>query len=111
MSVSKPPLDAERGVVWAHAVFDQRTVNEGVPSDGRKFAFRGFNRPNSILRHRSVPHRERQDSARRDDRPGGVIQKRTDLSRHASRKWHSQPAGRTLDGHIEDIVELVPTSK
>jgi hypothetical protein len=44
-----PLVDSERGVVWAHAVFDQGTVNEGVLSDGRKYAFRGFNRPGSIL--------------------------------------------------------------
>jgi hypothetical protein len=44
-----PLVDSERGVVWAHAVFDQGTVNEGLLSDGRKYAFRGFNRPGSIL--------------------------------------------------------------
>lgn len=44
-----PLVDAERGVVWSHAVFDQGTVNEGVLSDGRKYAFKGFNRPSSIL--------------------------------------------------------------
>ena len=44
-----PLVDAERGVVWSHAVFDQGTVNEGVLSDGRKYTFRGFNRPGSIL--------------------------------------------------------------
>jgi hypothetical protein len=44
-----PLVDSERGVVWSHAVFDQGTVNEGVLSDGRKYTFRGFNRPGSIL--------------------------------------------------------------
>jgi hypothetical protein len=44
-----PLVDSERGVVWAHAVFDQGTVNEGTLSDGRKYTFRGFNRPSSIL--------------------------------------------------------------
>ena len=44
-----PLVDNERGVVWSHAVFDQGTVNEGTLSDGRKYAFRGFNRPASIL--------------------------------------------------------------
>ncbi len=44
-----PVVDSERGVVWAHAVFDQGTVNEGVLSDGRRYTFRGFNRPASIL--------------------------------------------------------------
>jgi hypothetical protein len=44
-----PLVDQERGVVWAHAVFDQGTVNSGVLSDGRRYAFRGFNRPSSIL--------------------------------------------------------------
>jgi hypothetical protein len=42
-------VDQERGVVWAHAVFDQGTVNSGVLSDGRPYTFRGFNRPSSIL--------------------------------------------------------------
>jgi hypothetical protein len=44
-----PLVDAERGVVWSHAVFDQGTVNSGVLSDGRPYSFRGFNRPGSIL--------------------------------------------------------------
>jgi hypothetical protein len=44
-----PLVDAERGVVWAHSVFDQGTVNSGVLSDGRPYIFRGFNRPSSIL--------------------------------------------------------------
>jgi hypothetical protein len=44
-----PLVDNERGVVWSHAVFDQGTVNSGVLSDGRKYAFKGFNRPSSIL--------------------------------------------------------------
>jgi hypothetical protein len=44
-----PLVDRERGIVWAHAVFDQGTVNEGTLSDGRKHTFRGFNRPSSIL--------------------------------------------------------------
>ena len=44
-----PVVDAERGVVLSHAVFDQGTVNKGVLSDGREYSFRGFNRPSSIL--------------------------------------------------------------
>ena len=44
-----PLVDAERGVVWAHVVFDQGTVNEGVLSDGTKHRYPGFNRPASIL--------------------------------------------------------------
>jgi hypothetical protein len=44
-----PLVDAERGIVWAHAVFDQGTVNEGVLSNGEKYSYRGFNRPGSIL--------------------------------------------------------------
>jgi hypothetical protein len=44
-----PLVDQEHGVVWAHAVFDQGTVNSGVLSDGRPYTFRGFNRPSSIL--------------------------------------------------------------
>ena len=44
-----PLVDAERGVVWAHAVFDQGTVNQGVLADGTKHSYRGFNRPSSIL--------------------------------------------------------------
>lgn len=44
-----PVVDQERGVVWSHVVFDQGTVNEGVLSDGRKYTFKGFNRPSSIL--------------------------------------------------------------
>src|SRR5215467_5588769 len=44
-----PLVDAERGVVWAHGVFDQGTVNSGVLSDGTKHSYPGFNRPSSIL--------------------------------------------------------------
>ena len=44
-----PVVDQERGIVWAHVVFDQGTVNSGVLSDGRPYTFRGFNRPSSIL--------------------------------------------------------------
>jgi hypothetical protein len=44
-----PLVDAERGIVWAHGVFDQGTVNSGVLSDGTKHSYPGFNRPSSIL--------------------------------------------------------------
>ena len=44
-----PLVDQERGVVWAHCVFDQGTVNSGVLSDGTKHSYQGFNRPSSIL--------------------------------------------------------------
>jgi len=44
-----PLVDSERGVVWAHSVFDQGTVNQGVLSDGTKHSYPGFNRPSSIL--------------------------------------------------------------
>jgi len=44
-----PLVDSERGVVWAHTVFDQGTVNEGTLSDGTKHRYPGFNRPGSIL--------------------------------------------------------------
>ena len=44
-----PLVDRERGVVWAHAVFDQGTVDKGTLSDGRPYEFPGFNRPSSIL--------------------------------------------------------------
>jgi hypothetical protein len=44
-----PLVDAERGVVWAHCVFDQGTVNSGTLSDGRAYSYGGFNRPSSIL--------------------------------------------------------------
>ncbi len=44
-----PVVDRERGAVFAHAVFDQGTVNKGVLSDGRPYVYQGFNRPSSIL--------------------------------------------------------------
>jgi hypothetical protein len=44
-----PLVDMERGVVWAHCVFDQGTVNSGVLADGTKHSYPGFNRPSSIL--------------------------------------------------------------
>ncbi len=44
-----PVVDLERGIVWAHAIFDQGTVSKGVLADGTPFEYRGFNRPSSIL--------------------------------------------------------------
>ena len=44
-----PLVDMERGIVWAHCVFDQGTVNSGVLADGTKHSYPGFNRPSSIL--------------------------------------------------------------
>ena len=44
-----PVVDQERGIVWAHSIFDQGTVNKGVLSNGKQFEFKGFNRPSSIL--------------------------------------------------------------
>jgi len=44
-----PLVDAERGVVWAHVVFDQGTVKSGILSDGRPYTFPFFNSPSSIL--------------------------------------------------------------
>lgn len=44
-----PVVDQERGVVYAHSVFDQGTVKKGVLSNGKAFEFKGFNRPSSIL--------------------------------------------------------------
>ena len=44
-----PVVDRERGVVWAHTVFDQGTVSKGTLSDGRPHEYPGFNRPSSIL--------------------------------------------------------------
>lgn len=44
-----PVVDRERGIVWAHAIFDQGTVNKGILSDGRPYEFKFFNRPSSIL--------------------------------------------------------------
>lgn len=44
-----PVVDQERGIVWAHAVFDQGTVNSGILSTGERYTFNGFNRPSSIL--------------------------------------------------------------
>ena len=44
-----PVVDRERGIVWAHAIFDQGTVSKGVLSDGRPYSFPMFNRPSSIL--------------------------------------------------------------
>jgi hypothetical protein len=44
-----PVVDRERGIVYAHCVFDQGTVSKGVLSDGRPHQYPGFNRPSSIL--------------------------------------------------------------
>ena len=44
-----PVVDRERGIVWAHAIFDQGTVSKGILSDGRPYEFKFFNRPSSIL--------------------------------------------------------------
>jgi hypothetical protein len=44
-----PVVDQERGIVFAHSVFDQGTVSKGILSDGRPYEFPFFNRPSSIL--------------------------------------------------------------
>jgi hypothetical protein len=44
-----PRVDTERGVVWAHCVFDQGTVNQGVLSERTRHSYPGFTRPSSIL--------------------------------------------------------------
>jgi hypothetical protein len=44
-----PVVDQERGIVWAHAIFDQGTVNSGILSTGERYTFPSFNRPSSIL--------------------------------------------------------------
>ena len=44
-----PLVDAERGIIWAHCVFDQGTVNSGTLSNGQPYSYPGFNRPSSIL--------------------------------------------------------------
>jgi hypothetical protein len=44
-----PVVDQERGIVWAHAIFDQGTVNSGILSTGERYTFNSFNRPSSIL--------------------------------------------------------------
>jgi hypothetical protein len=44
-----PVVDRERGIVWAHAIFDQGTVSKGVLADGQPHEYKGFNRPSSIL--------------------------------------------------------------
>jgi hypothetical protein len=44
-----PVVDRERGIVWAHAIFDQGTVSKGVLSNGQPHEYKGFNRPSSIL--------------------------------------------------------------
>ena len=42
-----PVVDQDRGIVWAHAVFDQGTVNSGILSTGERYTFAGFNRPST----------------------------------------------------------------
>ena len=68
-----PLVDSERGVVWAHCVFDQGTVNQGVLSDGTKHSYPGLQPAEQHPRHRSVPDREREDPPRGDDRTVGDV--------------------------------------
>ncbi|HTC91708.1 MAG TPA: hypothetical protein VK686_25555 [Bryobacteraceae bacterium] len=44
-----PLVDAERGIVFTHVVFDQGTVSSGILSDGRPYKFPFFKSPSSIL--------------------------------------------------------------
>jgi len=53
-----PVVDQERGIVWAHAIFDQGTVNSGILSTGERYTFPGFNRPSSIPGDGSLPDRK-----------------------------------------------------
>ena len=68
-----PLVDGERGVVWAHAVFDQGTVNEGTLSDGTKYKYPRLQPAQQHPGHRGVPDRERQDPPRGDDRTLGDL--------------------------------------
>ena len=66
-----PLVDVERGVVWAHAVFDQGTVNSGVLVGRHQAQLPGLQPAEQHPRDRGVPDRGRQDPPRRDDRTGG----------------------------------------
>ena len=68
-----PLVDAERGVVWAHAVFDQGTVNSGCAVGRHEAQLSGLQPAEQHSGDRGVSDRGRQDPPRRDDRPGGVV--------------------------------------
>ena len=68
-----PLVDSERGVVWAHAVFDQGTVNEGVAVGRHETQVPGLQPAGQHSGHRGVPDRERQDPPCRNDRPGRYV--------------------------------------
>ena len=67
-----PLVDAERGVVWAHVVFDQGTVNSGRALGRHEAQLSGLQPAEQHSGHRGVSDRERQDPPRRDDRPSAV---------------------------------------
>ena len=81
-----PLVDSERGVVWAHAVFDQGTVNQGVLSDGTKHSYPGLQPAEQHPGHRGVPDRERQDPPRRDDRSRGDVSHELAVARRPERQ-------------------------
>ena len=68
-----PLVDQERGVVWAHCVFDQGTVNSGVLVGRDQAQLPGLQPAEQHPGHRSVPDRKRKDPPRRDDRAGGHV--------------------------------------
>ena len=68
-----PLVDSERGVVWAHAVFDQGTVNEGTLSDGTEIHVQRLQSAEQHSGDRGVPDRRRQDPPCRNDRPRRVL--------------------------------------
>ena len=81
-----PLVDPERGVVWAHCVFDQGTVNQGVLSDGTKHSYPGFNRPSSILVTEAFLIERRKDPSSGDDRALGDLSHELAVARGPERK-------------------------
>jgi hypothetical protein len=55
-----PRVDTERGVVWAHCVFDQGTVNQGVLSERNRTQLSRLHSSEQHPRNRGVPHRARE---------------------------------------------------
>ena len=95
-----PLVDAERGVVWAHVVFDQGTVNSGRAVRWHQAQLSRLQPAEQHPGHRGVSDREREDPTRRDDRTVGNVSPELALARRFERKLN-QTNGPAKAGHYE----------
>ena len=68
-----PVVDQERGIVWAHVVFDQGTVNSGCSLHRPGVHVSRIQSAVEHPRNRSIPYRKRKDPSGGNGRPLGSV--------------------------------------